>query len=230
MAARRRRLTGAALAESNVKPQRAEGATVYSLPVNPGFGPPNIVDQARGVEYPGAIENTQAEQGIARAVMKALQPANLQGWIRGQVKRKGGANNVARSLLAMDTPNATHRQYRAMLRKVEEWGQGKYKSAARANAKRVALLRLREGKHLVIGARGVWLLPDRSNSAEEEERYHLFMSDPREARHVQWAIDALATDGEGFIAAVIEVVGEIVHTGEPELLRTHELRVEVSPA
>lgn len=229
--ASKKRLTGAALAESRVHKGKLPDSPyiVYNLPVNPGFDEPNTPDRARGVDYPGASENVQAEQGIARRVIKSLQPDNLEHWIRGQIARRGGAADVARSLLAMNTPNATRAQYRAQLRKVEEWRQGKYKKAAGGNAARVGLLRLKEAKDLVIGVRGLWLLPSRTKSTEMEERYHVFNSDPRETAHVQAAMDALRLDGAGFISSVIDIVGEYVHhSGGAELLRTHELRLEVN--
>lgn len=231
--ARSKRLSGAALAADRVRRQPADGATLYSLPVNPGFAEPNEVDEARGVEYPNAIENIQAEQGIARRVMRSLQPANLQGWIRGQIRRKGGANYLARQLLSMDTPGAAElgareRKYRAMIRKVEEWREGKYRTAAGNNAKRIMLLQLREATRLVFGVRGLWELPDRNNSPDTEERYTVFFTDPKE--HANLAKDALRHDGDGFIDLVRVAVAELVHNAGSEvtLLQTHELRVELA--
>lgn len=237
MAKRSKRLTGAALARARVRVSRPDGATIYSLPVNPGFAEPNEPDEARGVEYPGAIENIQAEQGIARRVMGSLQPENLQNWIRGQIRRKGGANNLARQLLAQDTPGAAElgsrdRTYRAMLRKVEEWREGKYKRAGGKNAVRVGLLLLREARHVVLGVRGLWELPDRGDSAQVEERYMLFNTEPGEGGHATLAREVLRHDGDGFIDLVRVAVAETVHNagGEVTLLQTLELRVELGLA
>jgi hypothetical protein len=216
-----KKLTGAALAQSRVHASQGEGAKIYHLPVNPGFAEPNVVDKTRGVEYPGASENVYAEQGIARRVIASLQPPNLESWIRGQIARRGGAGNVARALLARTTPNATKAQYKAQLRKVEEWRQGKYKKAAGGNALRVGLLRLEGARHLVIGVRGLWQI-------DEKEFFRVFNSDPRETAHVQAALDALRLDGAGFISAVIDIANEYTQPYQAQLLNTHELRVEVN--
>ena len=223
----KKKLTGAALAESRVRSQGADAANVYSLPVNPDFQEPNVVDKTRGVEYPGAAENVQAEQGIARRVLDVLMPKNVSEWIGTMARRRGGNEGLARDLVAMKhDPNAKS-EYKNMLRALQRAGPSTARSESHVGIskklyrERIALLRIREAKHLVIGVRGLWHI-------EDEEKYRVFNSDPRERSHVEAAIDALRLDGAGFISAVIDIAAEYVQPYAPELLKTHELRVEVS--
>jgi hypothetical protein len=53
----------------------------YTLAINPGFAPPNAIEQRRGVE-PHARERTQAEHAIAQYTLEALVPASVLGMRR----------------------------------------------------------------------------------------------------------------------------------------------------
>lgn len=229
--ASKKKLTGAALAESRVLLQKLPDSPYdnYSLAVNYDFDEPNKPDKYRGVEYPDAPENRQAEQGMVRHVIKQLQPANLQSWIQQLVASKGGGRTgsaeAARSLLAMDTPDPTKHQYKAMLRKVEEWGHGTYKTAARGNAHRVGLLRASQAKHLVAHVRGWWEFGETYPA-----KYTNFKTDPTYPKEVNAILDALRNDGAGFIELVIQSAKDQMEhdSAVPDLVQTHELRLEVN--
>ena len=231
MATRSKRLTGATLAESKVRVGRGDAVRVYTLPVNPGFADPNEPDRERGVDYLQAIENDQAEMGIARRVMGGLLPPNLASWVRGQVKRRGGTRRLAEALVAMKhDPKHPDTEVRNLQRKLQEYteekpgkGAGKYKKLGGLNAARVGLLRLTEAKHLVVGVLGIWVF-------SHDARYTTVNTDPGDQDARERAIEALRSDGSGLIPLVEAWLHDEAPQAAPNLVKTHLLRVEIMTA
>lgn len=256
MAGKKKELEGAVYAETRVRDQKADGADVYSLPVNEGFEDPNEPDQDRGVEfdpYP-AMENGEAEEGITRHVLAALFPEKIALWIAQTEARKGGLPRLAADLVAMlpnpdqkptkKSPTAREADEANMLRALQRSGPAKKAGRKEEHGgmskplyrKRIALLRLTEAPHLVIGVRGWWQI-------DEKDTYRVFHTEPRESEqkrhpsrwrgagtsdHVAAVLTAFRKDGAGFIDAVITAANEYTQPYEAILISTHELRVEVS--
>lgn len=206
----------------HISPAEGGKVIVYSLPVNPGFADPNIIDRNFGVEYPNAPENRQAEQAITQQVLQDAVPGKLGPWIARAGRRKGGLPQLASDLVALKpNPAATSskKDIAAMLRALQRAGppqKGDRKESHGTIRKalyrdRIGLMRVREAKHLVIGVRGWWQF-------SQERKFTVFNTDPGDRREIA---DILANDGEGFIA---RVDAESKHG---DLERTHEVRVEI---
>lgn len=268
--ASKKKLTGAALAQSKVIDTSKDSRFKLSLPVNEGFADPNEVDRTRGVDYEKreAPENREAERGIGAAVLAGLFPANLSRWIAETAARKRGLPGLAADLVAI-LPNEKQKPTKkldaraadvaAMLRALQrsapahkEGRKEEHKGGIRKALyrERIARLRLREARDVVIGVRGYWRITELSKTGYISEdatglvSFRVFNSDPSIPVQLQEARAVLEAGGAGFIETVIASANGIVRGDKPEtlqemiqatqarasaeLLRTHELRVEVS--
>ena len=190
----KRPLTAAAVSRLVV----VRDGSVFTLAVNEAFVGRTITADG-GVEYPDAAEVRLAQAGLALAVIRTLQPTDLAAWARGVSRRSGGNPRLAEQLVAL-APDPRHGEtaQRNMLRKLQEWGQGKYRRASGINARRVALYRLAtETDRFHLGVTGEW----DGVGPNGEAVFRRFNTQPEE---VAQALAALGTpDGAGIIAAVI---------------------------
>ena len=195
--------------------------SVFTLAVNEGFQGRTITAEG-GVDYPDAAEVRLAQAGLALAVIQTLQPPDLAAWAQRVGRRSGGNPRLAEQLVAL-APDPKHSEtaQRNMLRKLQEWGQGKYKRASGINARRVALYRLStEAERFHLGATGHYLI-------NEDERFRRFNTQPDEERE---ALAALGTpDGAGIIAAVITSANKQAEPYEVDLLTLAGLHAQFQP-
>ena len=201
--------------------------SVFTLAVNEDFQGRTITAEG-GVEYPDAAEVRLAQAGLALAVIQTLQPPDLAAWAQRVGRRSGGNPRLAEQLVAL-APDPKHSEtaQRNMLRKLQEWGQGKYKRASGINARRVALYRLAtETERFLLGVTGNW---DGAgpHGAEVYRRFNTQVKDPNETPE---ALAALGTpDGAGIIAAVITSANKQAEPYEVDLLTLAGLHAQFQP-
>ena len=221
MAKRSKPITPASVARRVIVRDQGE---VFTLPVNEGFGDPNTISSERGVD-PDASEARLREQGMVLAVQRAVMPANLRAWVRSLQRRKGGNRRLAEELVAME-PDPEHEatDVRNMLRKLQEWAQGKYQRAAGRNARRVARLVIAEADYTLLGVTGFWVMDD-GKVKEGQAIYRRFNTEPE---HDDMARGILQSpDGSGFIDLVVTAANGIIKPYGVELVHLNGLHVEV---
>lgn len=212
------------------------------LATNPGFRPQRI-DETLGLPY-GEIDGDEyyelqpldpelqvAELAMSYAAVAAALPRNLKQWTIATAKRAGGNRALAASLVAME-PDLAHTatEQRNMLRKVEEWAQGKYKTPAGRNARRVAALILVTAQSVSLGVNGEWYYVKREGVLDGPH-VRWFNTDPsneRQGRYWSYTAGAiLAGEGDGFIAFVVEVLGQIIQHYGAVLTQVFALQADV---
>lgn len=210
------------------------GVQVFVCVTNPGLRDGRMGGHSRpdtGVE-PDSRDLRTAEAALCRRVLAEMGSHDtLREWTTREAKARGGNPALARDLLmAYDTPEREWgHQYKAMLRKVQEWRQGKYLRPSGANARRVAILRgnataaaierLR-AQVLTLAVRGDWQI---SKDVQADSTKHTEREGAPSANHeaieqyynvVDVVIDALAE------ALPMDVV--------PELVKVYALYVDAS--
>lgn len=177
-----------------------------TLAINPGFTPPNVIDETRGVD-PDADERSAACRAVAARTMAALMPERMRLWIFRQEQRRGGAGGLTDALIAMrpipaDRDPTAYRK--ALLRAIERAGPArKPRSPGRKPREqhqtirsadyreRIGLLLLAESR-VVAAVRGRWAYVTET-SREVHESWHY--TDRVEAEEVQTVRDLLAAGG-----------------------------------
>lgn len=149
-------------------------AVTYTLAVNDGFNDEHIT-RGGGVDYPKAPEVDTAEGAIADAFNEDI--GSLRAWL-GWASRAtgGGLPGLAARLLDVPLNSATRadKTYKAELRKLEEYRQGKYKNASGARRARIIALNarlLREGK-VNIKVLGDWVITSGKGGKPQGKKFH----------------------------------------------------------
>lgn len=230
------------LSRSHVVVRRDGAAFILTLPVNEGFKPPNRMDKERGVVYaeydedafvpivpmPGPLQ--VAEMAITYAARREALPGNLARWTARAAKAEGGNVKLAAALVALEPdPKHAKTDQRNMLRKVEEWKQGKYKAAAGRNQRRLSAYILSTARRISIGVTGQWWLVKRENEEPQGPIYRRFNTQPTEGRDRALTLDSLLREGTDFISNVETAARYQISAYAAYLEVCHGLHVEVDP-
>lgn len=215
------------VARDNVRIDESPRSLALSLATNPDWDPIGQ-DPAGGIE-PGDPEVPTAERALILRYWQEISARNrlsLQAWVkREQDKRGGSLPRLAADLLGLATiprrdraktereQSPSYLGYRNELRKLEEYRQGKYKTAGGARQERIALLPSAEDGNpyapvaiiagavlprqaLVFAVRGDWQI---------SEDIQLFALKHTIEYPYPSALHAIAfTGGQGFIRTVVE--------------------------
>lgn len=180
-------------------PEVAEAVT-YTLPVNDGFAD-DFINRAGGVDYPRAPEVGEAERAIAQVFNEDI--GSLRAWVSWAARTTGGGlAGLAAALLGMPL-NATTRAdkaYKAELRKLEEYRQGKYKSASGPRQQRIQDLNaklLRRGAEINLKVLGDWTVTSGKGGMPRTRAFHWWKADDSAGN-----IDLLDAGGAGFCEQV----------------------------
>lgn len=230
------------LARTNVIVRRDGAVFVLTLPVNEGFKAPNVMDRQRGVVYaeyesdafvpitpmPGPLQ--VAEMAMAYAARREALPGNLARWTTQAARREGGNVKLAAALVALEPdPKHAKTDQRNMLRKVEEWKQGKYKAAAGRNQRRVAAYVISNARRVSMGVTGQWWLVKRENEEPQGPIYRRFNTQPDKARDRALSVRALLSEGSDFILDTQYAASDQIGAYAVYVEVVHGLHVEVDP-
>ncbi len=231
------------VAREGVRANEGYGFVTCFLATNPGLRDFEE-DATKGIPNDDADGHARDLRAAERALIERLHAElafrdTLQLWARRETARRGGSANLARALIeAQPKPGRfksdreARAEYKAQLRKVEEWKQGKYTTPSGINRARVALLRgsldqeaarLIEapnargmGVPVTLAVRGDWVAyrgdePFTRKIAQDDE--------PGSAVHA-----VVADQGHGLIAAVHNAVAlEALHKGEESDVELHQV-------
>ncbi len=215
---------------------------VAFLATNEGYEPPQTMDYARGIG-PGKPEQRQGEQAITRRMLAELVMRDtLRAWTireskaREQRDEHGKVTTVGNRALAEALVDAEpaplmprERQVRNMLRKVQEWAQGKYGRAGGRNGRRVAELRgdvdaagarIAALSVVGLGVTGHWVI-----SSDYDDR--AVYTDPYDEATLRRARAVLARDGDSIVDLCVEEAQSFARGGEAMIERIYALHVEV---
>lgn len=236
------------IAQDNVRIDESPRSLALSLATNPDWDPIGQ-DPAGGIE-PGDPEVPIAERALILRYWQEISGRNrlsLKAWVkREQDKRGGSLPRLAADLLGLDTiprrdPKKTEREqsasylgYRNELRKLQEYAQGKYKTAAGARQERIALLPSAEAGNpyaplavvagavlprtaLVFAIRGDWQISDDTQLFALKHTIEYPYPSPLH--------DIAFTGGQGFIRTVVEEFSEEIGQSA-ELLKVYAIGLQ----
>lgn len=211
------------LARHVVKVQRDASYITLWLATNPNFDPQKLIYPLERGDFGGlpftevseyGAERIQpmdeeleiAELAMAYAAQDAAIPTNLKEWTEQQARARGGNRNLARILVYMEPDTARDKtELRNMIRKLEEWRQGKYKAPSGRNARRVARLNLVEASTVTLGVSGVWVFLDTNGEPDflDNRRFNTNTGD-KDGGAAESYLGATILAGEGvdFISTV----------------------------
>lgn len=236
------------VARDIVRVDESPRTLAITLATNPGWDPIGQ-DPTGGVE-PGDPEVPVAERALILRYWQEISGRSrlsLQAWVkREQEKRGGSLPRLAADLLGLDSiprrdPKRPEREqspsylgYRNELRKLQEYAQGKYKTAAGARQERIALLPSAEAGNpyaplsivagavlprtaLVFAIRGDWQISDDTQLFALKHTIEYPYPSPLH--------DIAFTGGQGVIRTVIQEFSEEI--GESaELLKVYALGLQ----
>jgi hypothetical protein len=242
-------------ADKAIRPGRSERSRTLTLATNPQFRPAAPIDmntpaedETAGTAYLDDPEPTIAEAAIAdrfiREIATTVALPNLQDWVQAQKAERGGLPRLAADMLHLPLSRETRQRkdFRAELRKLEEYAQGKYKSARGPRRARIAELMadrpspympptraaqqaIRRVTDLVLIVVGDWAISG---------DLHMGTGRTIEENHPSDSHTVLLNGGHGFIQEVIRAYRAAIRhrkAGGPsrasvELLRVRGLRVQ----
>lgn len=197
-------------------------AVTYTLPVNPDFADESI-NYAGGVDYPKAPEVAEAERAIVAVFNGEIGP--LRAWVDWAAKVVGGGlPGLAARLLGMPLNAETRKDktFKAELRKLEEYRQGKYKSASGVRQERLLALnsKLLRQDTLHLKVLGDWEIESGKGGLPQVRPHHWGIEeDTDEAKYV------LDRGGGGF-CAVVEYAYARLTKSTVKLLHVYALQIE----
>lgn len=234
------------LAGDNVRVSRSARSLALSIATNPDWDP--RTESRDGGMSPANPALMTAERAlILRYWHEIGERLPLQGWVqRERAKRGGSLPRLAADLLGLEripkrNPKRTEREqslaylsFRNELRKLEEYAQGKYKSAAGARQSRIAMLPgAEEGnpytpvsilageslpRHaLIFAVRGDWQI--------SEDTQYFTVKHTIEETYPSMLHDVAFAGGSGFIDAVIAEFSEEIGI-EVSLTRVYGLSLQ----
>lgn len=234
------------LAADNVRVSRSARSVALSIATNEDWTP-RTEDPDGGMPPSDPRLDTAEHALILRYWHEIGERLTLQGWVRRERAKRGGSlPRLAADLLGLERipkrdPKRTERQqspvyllYRNELRKLEEYSQGKYKSASGARQSRIAMLPgAEEGnpyapvsmlageslpRHaLTFAVRGDWKI--------SEDTQYFTVKHTIEETYPSPLHDVVLAGGAGFIGVVVaefsEEIGQAV-----DLLRVYGLSLQ----
>lgn len=225
-------------ARKNVRIAKSGRTVSAFLAINPGLY--SRTESEQGGAREGSAEIPVGEQAITESFLAALTPRlTLIEWTsREREKRGGSLARLAADLLGVPLTRETRQTatYKAELRKLEEYSQGKYKNASGPRRERIAALAgAEEGNpyttvsngrgavtreaRVTLTVRGDWQI---SQDVRKYEKKH---TEPE--RHPSPVHDVLANGGHGLTEAVRAWL-EYVTGATVELNRVYSLNIQAT--